>query len=195
MPQQTLIFLGPQGSGKGTQLQLFKDYLQSADQGRRVVHYDSGAALRAFKDTEGYTQGMVRESLAKGEIQPDFLAVTLFGNAFVRDMTGNEHVLLDGFPRTISQAHIFETAMRFYKRDKVMVINLDLSEPVVTQRMLKRGRQDDTEVGIRTRLAWYRAHVVPMLEYCKSNPLYDVLDINGDQAIERVHEDIVKIAV
>ena len=75
MDQQTVIFLGPQGSGKGTQVQLFKKFLQDSDPARTIVHMEMGAALRQFSSVEnaGYTQDMVRAAMSLYTTAPNGL--------------------------------------------------------------------------------------------------------------------------
>ncbi|MBC7836877.1 nucleoside monophosphate kinase [Acetobacteraceae bacterium] len=191
MNQQTVIFLGPQGSGKGTQLELLKQHLNKSDPDRKVVHFDMGAAFRGFRDTEGYSQAIVKDSLARGEIQPDFLATALFGNFLIENLKGNEHLLLDGFPRTLAQVEEYNSAIKFYNRGTSTVLHLNLSEAASIERLMKRGRHDDTEELIRHRLAWYQEQVIPALNYFRANPLYRVMEVNSDQPIETVHQDIV----
>lgn len=193
MEKQTLIFLGPQGSGKGTQLSLIAEKIKAQDLQQTVLQYDSGGALRAFKESQGYTQSIVRTSLEKGEIQPDFLTTTIFGNILVSQIvTGNEHLIFDGYPRTLVQAELFSGAMRFYNRPLVTVIVLNLSQEAAVKRLLLRGRTDDTEEGIARRLGWYYEHSLPVVEYFKKNALYRVIDIDGDQTVEQVHANIRK---
>ena len=76
MNQLTVIFLGPQGSGKGTQVDLLADYLKKMDT-RPVGVFGMGKMLRDFCTKEGYSQKLVRESIERGEMQPDFLVTTL----------------------------------------------------------------------------------------------------------------------
>ena len=169
--QQTVIFLGPQGSGKGTQVQLFKKFLTDTDSDRPIVHMEMGAALRRFSAVEnsGYTQDLVRASLARGEFQPAFISSYLMAQIFIEQMQGNEHFIVDGFPREPIQAAIFDTAMDFYKRDPRIILNVIVSEEESLRRLLARGRNDDTEAGIRERLRWNREQVMPMIENYRSN--------------------------
>jgi len=192
--QQTVIFLGPQGSGKGTQVQLFKKFLTDTDSDRPIVHMEMGAALRRFSAVEnsGYTQDLVRASLARGEFQPAFISSYLMAQIFIEQMQGNEHFIVDGFPREPIQAAIFDTAMDFYKRDPRIILNVIVSEEESLRRLLARGRNDDTEAGIRERLRWNREQVMPMIENYRSNSAYRVIDVEGVGEVEEIHEKILK---
>jgi adenylate kinase len=194
MDQQTVIFLGPQGSGKGTQVQLFKKFLQDNDPSRTIVHMEMGAALRQFSSPEnsGYTQDMVRASLARGEFQPAFISSYLMAQIFIESMHGDEHFIVDGFPREPKQAAVFDTAMDFYKREPRVILNVTVPEEESVKRLIARGRNDDTEAGIRERLRWNREQVMPMIEDYRTNPAYKVIDIDGMGDVAAIHQSILK---
>jgi len=189
--QQTAIFWGPQGSGKGTQVTLFKEYLAKNDSERTVVHFDAGAAIRAFCAEPGYTQEQVRKSVEKGELQPDFITTSLMSKMFISAMHGNEHLIIDGFPRTLDQYAIFDSAIRFYSREKPAILYIDISEEESVRRMLKRGRADDTEDSIRRRLAWTKETFSHVVELLRHNSFYRFIEINGEQSIDDVHREIL----
>ena len=193
MNQQTIVFLGPQGSGKGTQLQLLKEFFEKSDPTRTVLHFEMGATFRGFSGEEGYSQGLVKATLAQGQIQPDFLATALFGRTMLEHFKGSEHLLMDGYPRTRLQAQDFNSALSFYNLPAPLVLHLNLDEAAALERLHTRAREDDTEEALKQRLAWYQAQVVPTLDYFRANPLYTVREVNSAQSIEQVHADIVNI--
>ncbi len=192
MDQQTIIFLGLQGSGKGTQIELLRDLFKGRDIARPCVLFDAGAHFRTFVAEEGYTQGLVRESIAKGELQPSFLSSFLMSKVFINELRGNEHLLVDGFPRHELQAGILDSALKFYKRKNPTVLFLDVSEKTAMARMLKRGRNDDTEEGIQRRFRWSQEIVIPLVTSYRGREGYRVVDINGDQEPDEVHREIVE---
>ena len=59
------------------------------------------------------------------------------------------------------------------------------------ERLLGRGRIDDNHDDIKTRLGWYETDVVPAIDFYKNNPKYNFIEINGEQTIEKVHQDIL----
>lgn len=73
--------------------------------------------------------------------------------------------LLDGFPRTIEQAELLEEMLKEKGESLDAVINYVVSEDVVVERMLARGRNDDNEETIRTRLQVYRDETAPLIEH------------------------------
>ena len=192
MQPKTVIFIGPQGSGKGTQIEKLDAVLCELDPTRQVVDIQTGRRFRALAaKQEGYTEEHVAETLDSGVLQPLFLSVHLWGDAMREHLNDECHVLIDGFPRTVREARVLETALAFYKRNNVEIINLDTPEAVVRERMQGRGRTDDTEASIEARLAWYREEVLPVIEYYRDREGTVVHDIDGTLSIDGVHESIL----
>lgn len=191
MNQQTTIFLGPQGSGKGTQVQLFKKFLQDTDPERRIVHVEMGYGLRKFGEGTTYTQQAVHQSLLRGELQPSFVTGYVMSQILVGSMTGNEHLIYDGFPRTEDQLSDFNSAIVFYKRAQPTVLNVVVPEEESVKRLVARGRSDDTEDAIRNRLAWSKNQVAPIVEWFRTHDPYNVIDIDGVGETEVIHHTIL----
>lgn len=190
----TIIFIGPQGSGKGTQIELLGRVLKEKDPTNRVVDIQTGRRFRALAaKMEGYTERRVHETLDSGMLQPLFLSVMLWGDALHQHVDPECHVLIDGFPRTVHEAHVLESALNFYKRNHLIVINLSADEAVVRERMVKRARKDDTETSIEARLAWYREETIPVLAYFKERAHTVVLDCDGTKSIGDVHTEILSL--
>jgi adenylate kinase len=190
VPQQTIIFLGPQGCGKGTHAELLQAYLAKSDPSRSTLYFSAGKQLRAFVEGKSYTADLNRSIIEQGGLLPTFLSVHVFSEQLMREMKGNEHLIIDGFPRTEDQVPILDSAMRFYKREKPTIVYINISDEEAVSRLVKRGRADDTEEGIRARLKWTREHMTPILAWFRANPLYRVVEINGNQSIEAVHAEI-----
>ena len=100
---------------------------------------------------------------------------------------------MDGLARRRDEAPILVSAMQFYKRPKLTVVHVKVGNDWATARLLARGRSDDTEKDIRERLEWFDTDVKPVLEYFGSKPeSVEFVEVNGEQTIERVHQDILK---
>jgi len=189
----TIIFIGPQGSGKGTQIDKLDAVLTANDPGRDTIDFQTGRRFRALAmKGEGYTEEHVAQTLDSGVLQPLFLSVVLWGDAMREHMNPDRHVLIDGFPRTVSEAIVLESALSFYSRSKLTIINLNASEEIVRARMESRARKDDTPESIEARLKWYREETLPVLQYYRERENTVVIDIDGTDTIEGVHTQILK---
>jgi adenylate kinase len=189
----TVIFIGPQGSGKGTQIERLKTVLEADDERRRVVDIQTGRRFRSLAaKQETFAEDKVAETLNAGSLQPDFLSAVLWGQAMVDQLDPKSHLLIDGFPRTVAQIPDLEDAFHFFERGTIQVMNLITPEEVVRERINSRARADDTEQSIEERLRWYREDTMPVIEYYKKRDDTIVHDIDGTKDIEGVHAQILE---
>jgi adenylate kinase len=189
----TVIFIGPQGSGKGTQIEKLKTILEKDDERRRVVDIQTGRRFRSLAaKQETFAEDKVAETLNVGSLQPDFLSAVLWGQAMVDQLDPKSHLLIDGFPRTVAQIPDLEDAFHFFERGQIEVMNLVTPEEVVRARMQGRARADDTSESIEERLRWYREDTLPVVEYYRHRANTVVHDIDGTDTIDGVHEQVLK---
>ncbi len=192
MYPKTVIFIGPQGSGKGTQIAKLKEVLEAKDSGRRVIDIQTGRRFRALAaKQETFAEEKVAATLDSGALQPDFLVAVLWGQAMVDQLDNKSHLLIDGFPRTVAQVADIEDAFKFFERTGVEIINLDTPEEVVRERMYSRARQDDTDASIEERLRWYCEDTLPVVEYFRQRADTIVHNIDGTDTIDGVHTAIL----
>ena len=102
------------------------------------------------------------------------------------------HLMFDGTPRRILEAHLLDSAFKFFKREKPHLIFLNVSREWARERLLARKRMDDDKKDIEARLAWYDTDVVPAIEFYRNSHDYNFHDINGEQTIEKVYADIIE---
>lgn len=191
MAPQTVIFIGPQGSGKGTQIERLDAHLRTLDTTRKVVQIQSGRRFRSFAKTEsGYTAEYIKGTIDSGILQPLFLSVALWGQDFVTAVDDECHLLIDGFPRSVPEAVVLDTAFALYKRTPVSIIFLDTPEEIVRERMMTRARADDTPESIEARLTWYREKTLPVVEFYKVRPDTRLITIDGTKSIDEVSEAV-----
>ena len=190
MQMQTFVFFGIIGSGKGTQVKLLIDYFKNQD-GKVSLYAGTGEEFRKLIDSKSYTSDKVKEIMLRGELQPDFLTSTLFTNILICSLDENKHLFADGYPRTKAQSEVFAEMMKFYKREDVKIIYIELSKTEAIKRLKLRGRQDDTDEGMAKRFDEYVNNVIPAMNYFKGKENYTIYTINGEQTIENVHKDII----
>lgn len=191
MAPQTFIFVGPSGCGKGTQVDLLKAYLREKTPLIPQFSSYTGERFRAFINGETLASKRAKEIQDAGGLQPEFIAVYLWADNLIRNLTGEEHLFIDGSPRKIAEAMVLDSALQFFRREPVHLILVNVSDAEARRRLLLRGRHDDSEEDITRRLGWYTAEVVPAVEYLKKLPRYRFHDINGERTSAEVHQTIV----
>jgi adenylate kinase len=176
-----LIFLGPPGAGKGTQAQeLAKTHA--------IPHISTGDILRVAvsqKTNLGMKAGAYMDA---GDLVPDSLILEMVRDRLTQTDT-NSGWLLDGFPRTVTQAIFLDQLLQEINQSCDAVINFDVPDESLVQRLLERGRKDDNEDVIRNRLEVYRKQTVPLIDFYQEQHLLVIID--GSQSIERVTADLI----
>jgi len=124
------ILLGPPGAGKGTQAAVIKDKYS-------IAHVSTGDILRE-NVKKGTSLGKEAKSfMDSGKLVPDELII-----AMVRDRLKNtdcvKGFLLDGFPRTVSQAEALDHLLSNLEVNLDAVILLDVPDDVVIERLSGR---------------------------------------------------------
>lgn len=195
---QTFIFIGRSGSGKGTQATLLQVYLEKAGRATGagaasvpVRYLQTGAEFRAFLQGNTYTQKTAKALSLKGALQPAFLAIYMWAKFFTEQLTGGEHLIIDGTPRKRDEAQVLHSVFGFYGRPKPIVLFMNVSEKTAASRLAARQRQDDNSAEIRGRLAWYKTDVEPAVEWYRTHPDYHFVEVNGEQSEAKIHADIV----
>tara|TARA_E500000331_G_scaffold355744_1_gene412030 strand:+ start:1414 stop:1998 length:585 start_codon:yes stop_codon:yes gene_type:complete len=186
-PLEVLIFLGPPGSGKGTQAEILTGKL-------KYLHISVGDLLR--ENISGNTDlGKLASSYVNsGELVPDDLIIELVNSSF-HDLQKKDSqfvgIILDGFPRTINQAASLERKIKDLGVIIKAVLYLDISDEKIISRLQNRGRNDDKPELIINRLGVYRKQTEPLLDFYNEKKLLE--EINGDQNSEIVNNDILNI--
>ena len=183
---EVLIFLGPPGSGKGTQAQILTDNLN-------LNHLSVGDLLREniLNNTE---LGKLASNYVKsGELVPDELIIDLMDSYItnIKNKTDNSGIILDGFPRTINQAIALENKIKQLNVSIKAVINLDIPDQKILNRLAARGREDDKPELIKKRLKVNRNQTEPLLEFYSERSLLET--INGDQSETDVSSAIINV--
>ena len=173
-----LIFLGPQGSGKGTQASRLARLMG-------VPHVSTGVMLRQAV-ADGTELGKKADAIMQaGDLVPDELVVAMVGERLSQPDAACGY-LLDGFPRNVAQAEALDGVL-----DKPLdaVVRLDVPHEELMKRMLLRaeaeGRADDTEEGISRRLEIYWEETAPLSDYYAKNAVV-VHAVDGFGGVDEV---------
>lgn len=170
--------MGPPGSGKGTQGAILARQLQ-------VEHIAVGDLLRS-EVSAGTPLGLrVAATMQAGDLIPDELVTELVAPTVTR-AAQNGGYILDGFPRTLTQAVAARQAADEFNVDADIVIWLDIPPQVLIGRLADRaaaqGRSDDTAETISRRLQVYEEATRPLLDYYQGRGLLTTVDALGDAA-------------
>jgi adenylate kinase len=192
MQPQTFIFFGPSGCGKGTQAKLLMDELKNKDPERNILYVETGQRFREIAQGNSLTAQKIKEIMQKGELAPVFLPIWIWTGLLMENVTGNEHLFMDGMSRRLVEANVLDSALKFYDRKNLTVLSFEVSDEWAKKLMRGRGRADDTEEEMNKRLAWYKENTVPAIEYFKNDPDYKFISVNGEHTIEEVHREIME---
>ena len=152
-----VVLLGPPGAGKGTQAVRLAEKLG-------VPHISTGELFR-HNISNGTPLGVrAKHYLDAGELVPTSLT-----NDLVDDRLNDPDVaggfILDGFPRTVDQAVALHDMLERRGLKLDAVVEFRVPEEELVQRLMGRGRADDTEDVIRNRFRVYRDETAPLLDY------------------------------
>lgn len=186
------ILFGPPGAGKGTQAApLSKEY--------NLCHLSTGSLLRA-EIAAGTELGMKAKTLIDaGNFVPDEVVEGMIESKFntVKDVEG---FILDGFPRTISQAEDLEKMLAARGEEVTAVISLMIPDSLIRERIKHRatieGRADDAnDETITNRIQTYHAKTEALINFYKEKGKY--IEVDGDggpgqEGIDKVTERIRK---
>ncbi|MSU56274.1 MAG: hypothetical protein EXS51_03140 [Candidatus Taylorbacteria bacterium] len=192
MTPSTFIFAGPSGSGKGTQVDLLKKYLLTKTPEIPQFSSYTGDGFRNVMNGTTLASHLAKKIQEAGGLQPEFLAIWIWAGNLVANITGKEHLFIDGSPRKPTEAIVLDSAIQFFKRSPVHLILVNVSPVEAKRRLLLRARHDDSTAGIDCRLSWYTTEVLPAVEYLKGREGYIFHDINGEQSPEEVHRTILE---
>lgn len=188
-----VIFLGPPGAGKGTQAAI-------AAAKHDIPQLSTGDMLRAAIAAGSDVGRQAKAVIDAGELVSDDIVAGIVSERI--DMQDCEPgFLLDGFPRTIEQAHMLDGMLDEKRRELSCVIELQVDEERLVERLNARVaearrkgepvRSDDNEETFRNRLSVYREQTAPLI------PHYDgkgvLTRIDGMQPIEAVSAEIARV--
>ena len=173
-----LLFLGAPGAGKGTQAELLSKT-------NSYMHLSTGGLLRKEIEMNSPLGSQVKDIINRGELVSDELVLKIVRQNLDKV---NRGWILDGFPRNLSQANSLNAVLIEINQPLEVVFYLDIPEEVLIRRLLLRGRKDDTEKTIRTRVAIYKKTTEPLIKYYKDLSLLEYID--ADRDLKNISSDI-----
>lgn len=203
-----LMLIGAPASGKGTQAKLLTRHFS-------IDHISTGDMLREAVSRRTDLGLAIETYLKHGWMVPDHHVVQLVEDRLSLDNITNGFIL-DGFPRTLSQAHAFDQCLQQKGIALDAVILIDAGDDVLLERVTGRRtdpesghiyhlkfdppppeildrleqREDDTEAVIKERLTTYHQEIYPVLEHYERQNL--LLRVAGTASPDEVFKEILR---
>ena len=127
----------------------------------------------------------VKDIINRGELVSDELVLKIVKQNLNKD---NKGWILDGYPRNLSQANSLDNVLNEINQPLEVVFYLDIPEEVLIERLLLRGRKDDTEETIRTRVNIFKKTTEPLIQYYEDLSLLEHID--ADRDLKTISSDI-----
>ena len=216
--RKIFIFLGPPGSGKGTQTSRLADKLS-------IPHIDTGSLLRKSIQ-DGTEQGMIAKSfIDKGQLVPIEVVSNIIKERLQKDDC-LQGFILDGFPRSIEQAEalkkITDEIGKFNLKEDALAIYFEIGTESLIHRLINRRscpkcgtiynlisnppkimdycdicdtklitRKDDNEETARLRFVTYEKETAPLYDYFKQMGI--LKEIDADKSISDIWEEVKEV--
>lgn len=181
------VFVGPPGSGKGTQSRLLSERYG-------LVLIGTGDLLREAV-ASGSAHGVEAEHyMSRGQLVPDAVVNQIVSD-FFHGKCPPPRFVLDGYPRTVSQAEYLDRALSdcHLGLSRVILFTVPVEELVrrIESRRHAENRADDTAGTVRQRLQTYEESTRPVVDYYRAKGLLAEVDATGD--VEAIHQKVVAL--
>jgi len=202
-----IVFLGPQGSGKGTQAEMLSEEFN-------IPRISPGDIFRREIKKNTKLGKLIASYINKGNLAPEDLTNKIIVRR-LRRSDCKKGFILDGFPRNMIQLNALEKMVNL---NYVIFINISDKEAIRRlsgRRVCKCGmtyhlkfnpskkkgicdkcggklfqRKDDTIKVIKKRLKIYHNQTEPLVTYFKKKGV--LIEVDGEQPIKKVYRDIIR---
>ena len=180
-----IILLGAPGSGKGTVAVKLAQEL-------KIPHISTGDILRENVKKETALGKEAKSFMDAGKLVPDNKVSEMLFQRISEPDAANGYIL-DGYPRTVSQAKELDT--RLSGKTNIIVIKLSANDDILIKRIVQRGleskRSDDTAEVAKQRLKVYYDQTEPVIDYYKKKGILQ--SVEADKKPEEVFAKIMEV--
>lgn len=208
-----IVMIGPPGAGKGTQARLLSEKFG-------YPQISTGDILREMAQAETTLGQEIKATLASGKLVSDeILAEVILTRTSLPDCENG--YILDGYPRTINQAHLLEDLSEKQGKE-VFLVRVMVPEEILFKRLTGRWtcpkcgeiyntyfraskqagvcdldgeplkqRSDDNPESVNRRFSEYRASTAPLIEYYGKSGR--LIEIDGEGQVGEVFGQLCKV--
>ena len=177
-----IVFIGPPGSGKGTQAQILKDSVLPN------LHILTVSSLLKEKSSDGSVLGNeIKNKMDNGDLIEDSTVISVLKEKV--DSLGDEQILVDGFPRSSLQA---ESLKKIFLNKNLNIINFTVSDEELLTRIKKRSQEEsraDDKVFDK-RLSIYKKSHTQIIESLSNDN--EVVNIDANDQIDSISNKIIE---
>ncbi len=172
-----IILIGIQGSGKSTQGNLLSKELG-------IPYLSTGHIFRQLAQEDTDLGKYIKETMNAGYLIPDEKTLEIVTEYLGRPEYEKGYIL-DGFPRTLTQAESFQNGI-----NKVMYLKISDEEALRRISLRNSGRADDTKEAIKRRIELFHTFTEPVIDYYRQKGV--LAEVDGEKTIEEIFENIKK---
>jgi adenylate kinase len=176
-----IVLLGIQGSGKSTQGNLLTEKLD-------IPYLSTGHIFRHIAKEKTPIGRYIKEVMNAGFLIPDEKTLEIVSE-YLKRPEYKKGYILDGFPRTVTQAEAFENGV-----DKIIYLKVSDKEALwrLSYRSEEGGevRDDETLSAVRKRIELFHTFTEPVLDFYRKKGL--LIEVDGEKKIESIHKEIMR---
>ncbi|MDR1876684.1 MAG: adenylate kinase [Flavobacteriaceae bacterium] len=179
---KVVVLFGPPGSGKGTQAEVLAKKFQ-------LKHVSTGDLFRYNKENNTELGLEAKPYIDNGKLAPDELTTKMLKDELQRN-SHQKGFILDGYPRTTSQAEALDAILKeLFQTEVNVTLALHVEDETLVQRILKRGitsgRSDDSDENtIRIRIKEYYEKTAIVSSYYKDQD--KLVELEGEGSIDDI---------
>jgi len=177
-----IVFIGPPGSGKGTQAQVLKDSVLPN------LHILTVSSLLKEKSSDGSILGNeIKQKMDNGDLIEDSIVISVLKEK--ADSLGDEQILVDGFPRSSIQA---ESLNEIFLNKNLNIINFTVTDEELLARITKRSQEEsraDDSVFDKRLTIYKKTHAEIIESLSKDN---EVINIDANNQIDSISKKIIE---